>query len=235
MQAGGGFRKVNGTARVGLALVDSKTGKVIKGSPVVPYLVIDLAATETQLFVGGGGTNANGSFSGNIAAAFDLESKELQWAAQGDGNVQAVDVISKGDFVYFGGHYQGFQFILNDDSKDKIKGTNIEGEGIKVERVSRHNKDTGEIDTTWTPFVDGIRSVNALDVTKTGLYMVGDFTQVGGVSTVVRKKLTARPKLGIAAIKTRKITAALQCLKETLLNKLQKLPIAGAMHRLKGI
>ena len=179
---GGDFERVNGTAREGLALVDYNTGELDTSSPdvnSVNYPVIDLAATSDQLFVGGGGQSGNARFTGNIAAAFDRTTLENQWALQGDGNVQAVDV-NEGRYVYFGGHYQRFRFIRNDSTGSDGK---FIVDGDTVERLSRHDKETGEIDFTWLPYVNGIRSVNDIHVSTDGLFVVGDFTQAGGDTT----------------------------------------------------
>lgn len=185
---GGDFKQVNGISHENLALVDHNTGELKATSPSVPYPVIDLAATSTQLFVAGGGTNPpiiidketiKAVFKGNIAAAFDRNTQRIQWELQGDGNVQGVDVDG-GRYVYFGGHYEAFEYIRNSNTNQD--GEKITG-GAKVDRLSRHDKTTGEIDFTWLPFVDGIRSINGIDVTSDGLYIVGDFFQVGGDTT----------------------------------------------------
>lgn len=183
---GGEFKKIRDVEAIGLALVEHDTGELKKSSPKVKYPVIDLAATSSQLFVAGGGTNNvgeknenGGEFAGNIASAYDRRTKKMQWELQGDGNVQGVDV-GAGQYVYFGGHYRGFQYIRdnpNDDNGFKVR------RGVDVERLSRHDKRTGKIDFTWLPFVDGIKSVNAIDVTVDGLFVVGDFSEVGGDTT----------------------------------------------------
>ncbi len=178
---GGEFKKLNGIDKVGLALVDPITGELDVSSPTVPYPVIDLAATDTQIFVGSGGQNRTNRFTGNIAGAFDRITLESQWELQGDGNVQAVDV-DDGRYVYFGGHYQRFRYIRN--SETDPNGVWYKN-GEQVERLSRHDKVTGEIDFTWLPFVDGIRSVNGVDVTTDSLSIVGDFFLVGGDTTNV--------------------------------------------------
>lgn len=176
---GGEFLRLNGVTTVGLALVDPNTGALDSSSPIVPYPVIDLAATSTQLFVASGGQNRENRFTGNVAGAFNRTTLEKQWELQGDGNVQAVDV-DEGRYVYFGGHYQRYRYFRNDETDPN--GIWVTG-GEQIERLSRHDKTTGEIDFTWLPFVDGIRSVNGIDVTENALYIVGDFLKVGGDTT----------------------------------------------------
>jgi len=90
--------------------------------------------------------------------------------------------VDDGRYVYFGGHYQRFRYIRN--SETDPNGVWYKN-GEQVERLSRHDKVTGEIDFTWLPFVDGIRSVNGVDVTTDSLSIVGDFFLVGGDTTNV--------------------------------------------------
>ena len=178
---GGNFTKLNDIEKTSLALVSPVTGELLSMLPDVPYPVIDLVATPTQIFVAGGGINRFHRFTGNVAAAFDRITLDNQWELQGDGNVQGVDV-DDGRFVYFGGHYQRFRYIRNSE-------TPLDGKWVKdgdtVERLSRHDKLTGEIDFTWLPSVNGIRSVNAVDVRSDALYIVGDFFRVGGDTTIL--------------------------------------------------
>ena len=65
-----------------------------------------------------------------------------------------------GDYVYFGGHYE----IMEGDHD--------------VDRVSRHNRSNGAWDKSWNPTVNGIRSINAIDVREDGVHIGGDFTRV---------------------------------------------------------
>ena len=148
---GGEFLKVNNTNQRGIALVDLKTGS-LKKSDAVTYPVIDLAASSSQIFIAGGGP-------GGRAAAFNRNTASKQWEIKSDGNFQAVDV-DDGRYVYFGGHYES-----------------IEGADA-IDRLSRHEKATGKNDLSWLPIVNGIRSINAIDVTQDGLYVGGDFTKV---------------------------------------------------------
>ena len=98
---------------------------------------------------------------GGRAAAFSLATGLEQWEISSDGNFQAVDV-DEGRFVYFGGHYE---IIEGDES---------------IDRLTRHDKTTGRTDTSWLPRINGIRSINAIDVTPNGLHIGGDFTRVDG-------------------------------------------------------
>ena len=150
---GGEFTRIDGIWQKGLGAVDPVDGQR-QPAPRVDYPVIDLALSDTQLFVAGGGAGGSG-------AAFSRATGEKQWEIRGDGNFQAVDVF--GDrFVYFGGHYD-----------------TIEGNGY-VDRLTRHDAATGAIDLGWLPQVNGYRSINSIDVTADGVHVGGDFTKVSG-------------------------------------------------------
>jgi len=148
---GGDFSSVNGVGQRGLGLVDLVDGS-LEPSDDVTAEVIDLAASDDQLFVAVGGP-------GGRAAAFDRATGEEQWTISSDGNFQAVDV-DEGRYVYFGGHYEI-----------------VEG-NTDADRMTRHDKRTGRMDVSWLPRVNGIRSINVLDVRADGLYAGGDFTKV---------------------------------------------------------
>ena len=47
-----------------------------------------------------------------------------------------------------------------------------------VDRASRHDVRTGEWDKSWNPTINGIRSVNAIDVREDGVHIGGDFSRV---------------------------------------------------------
>ena len=151
---GGDFTQINDELQSGIGAVNPVTGS-LQATDDVAYPVIALAASDTQLFIAGGGP-------GGRAAAFDLFTGTEQWMIESDGNFQAVDVDNDGRFVYFGGHYE-----------------TIEGDE-RIDRLTRHDKSTGETDVSWLTEVNGIRSVNAVDVTPDGLYVGGDFNLVGG-------------------------------------------------------
>lgn len=150
---GGNFNRVNGEIQRALGAVDPVDGSY-QATDDVAYPVIALAASDSQLFIAGGGQ-------GGRAAAFSRATGTEQWEISSDGNFQAVDV-GDGRYVYFGGHYES-----------------IEGDR-RVDRLTRHDKSTGMTDYSWLPRLNGIRSINAVDVTEDGLHIGGDFTHVNG-------------------------------------------------------
>ena len=151
---GGEFTTIGGVRQKGLGAVDPISGKRQATSDVV-YPVIALAVSDTQLFVAGGGPGGRG-------AAFSRATGAKQWEIESDGNFQAVDTLGGGRFVYFGGHYE-----------------TIEGNG-SVDRLTRHYAKNGKTDVSWLPQVNGMRSINAIDVTGSGIHIGGDFTKVDG-------------------------------------------------------
>lgn len=149
---GGDFRAVNRQNQRGVALVDVVYGS-LESSDDASADVIDLAATDDQLFIAIGGP-------GGSASAFSRVTRSEQWSIRSDGNFQGV-AVDKGRYVYFGGHYE----IVEGNSS--------------ADRMTRHDKLTGEMDLSWLPNINGIRSVNAIEVREDGLYFGGDFTRVG--------------------------------------------------------
>ena len=83
-----------------------------------------------------------------------------------DGNFQAVDV--HGDYVYFGGHHTK----IFPNGRDDRSGT------VDVGQMTRHSRTTGELDTDWLPFVNGLRGVNAVAADGSTVDIGGDFTFV---------------------------------------------------------
>ena len=150
---GGDFTQIDGTRQRYFGAIDPNDASY-QATDEVSHSVIALAASGTQVFVAIGGP-------GGRASAFNRATGTEQWEIVSDGNFQAVDV-GGGDYVYFGGHYE----IVEGDER--------------ADRLTRHDKQTGRLDTAWLPQVNGIRSINAIDVEPDGLYFGGDFTKVDG-------------------------------------------------------
>jgi|GEM_PF-2514542 len=148
---GGDFARINGAEQRGLGLLDTADGS-LQATDEVTADVIDLAASDTQVFAAVGGP-------GGRAVAIDRLTGAEQWTIASDGDFQGV-AVGEGRFVYFGGHYETVE-----GNKD-------------ADRFTRHDKRTGKMDTTWLPSTNGYRSVNVLDVRPDGLYIGGDFTWV---------------------------------------------------------
>ena len=150
---GGEFTKVDGVRQRGVGAVDPVDGSR-QATDDVAYPVIALSASDSQLFIAGGGP-------GGRAAAFSRATGTEQWEISSDGNFQAVD-YDGGRFVYFGGHYE-----------------TIEG-NRDIDRLTRHYVENGKTDVSWLPRVNGMRSINAIDVTSDDISIGGDFTKVDG-------------------------------------------------------
>ena len=150
---GGEFTGVGGARQRGLAALDPLSG-AREPSASLDYPVIDLALSDSRVLIAGGGP-------GGRAASVSRATAAKQWEIKSDGNFQAVDASDDG-FAYFGGHYE-----------------TIEG-NPHVDRLTRHDILTGKTDVSWLPQVNGMRSINALDVTPDGIHFGGDFTKVDG-------------------------------------------------------
>ena len=150
---GGEFTKVGGVRQRGIGAVDPVDGSR-QATDDVAYPVIALSASDSRLFIAGGGP-------GGRAAAFSRVTGTELWEISSDGNFQAVD-HDGGRFVYFGGHYE------------KIEGN------PDIDRLTRHYVESGKTDVSWLPRVNGMRSINAIDVTSDGINIGGDFTKVDG-------------------------------------------------------
>lgn len=148
---GGDFTRINDTRQRGIGSLHPVNG-ALQATDQVTYPVIALDVSDTQLFIAGGGP-------GGRAAAFNRVTGRAQWEIASDGNFQAVDADG-GDYVYFGGHYESIEGNRN------------------IDRLSRHNKRTGKTDFSWLPRLNGMRSINAIDISPVGLHIGGDFTKV---------------------------------------------------------
>lgn len=149
---GGDFNRFNDSCQRGIAAVDPVDGS-LQSIDDLEFPVIALAMSDEQVFIAGGGT-------GGRASAFSRATGLMQWELSSAGNFQAVDVFQEGRYVYFGGHYET---VEGDDS---------------VDRLSRHDRATGQLDLSWLPRLNGITSVGAISVTSDSLHIGGDFTLV---------------------------------------------------------
>ena len=148
---GGFFSRINGKSARALAAVNASNGELIATDhPGVD--VIDLALLNNRLYVAGGGP-------GGTAYAFNASTGRQLWSTGSDGNFQGVDAA--GDFAYFGGHHERM-------------------DGIAVRQMTRVNINTGQLDRSWLPGVNGIRGVNAVVTAGNEVYIGGDFTRIGG-------------------------------------------------------
>lgn len=152
---GGTFDRIARDRQRGLALVDAKRGRRLE-SPAASHDVIDLAADSDRLYAAIGGP-------GGRAMAVNMATLAVDWEIPSDGNFQAV-AVCEGACVYFGGHYE-----------------TVDGDE-RADRLTRHDKLTGTMDTAWLPQVNGMRSINAVYVDPLGIVTGGDFTRFGGAA-----------------------------------------------------
>jgi outer membrane protein assembly factor BamB len=154
LYAGGEFTTISGKTRRNLAAVVASSGDLdttwqrdYPGRPVY-----DVEASDTGVYVAGGGT-------GGKAAAFDASTGAPLWNLKGDGDFQAVAYLD--GQVYFGGHFR----VLDD--------------GTRRKRLLAVAANTGALNE-WNPKAD--RGVWALeeDALNTRTYAGGDFTKISG-------------------------------------------------------
>jgi len=148
---GGDFHRINRHPQRGIGLVNQYSGAYIK-TDAVGADVVDLAASKSQLFVALGAR-------GGRAAAFDRASGTEQWTIKSAGIFLGV-AVDAGRYVYFGGRHEA-----------------VEGNSA-ADRLTRHEKLTGKMDTSWLPSINGSKSVNTIAVEQDGLYIGGNFTRV---------------------------------------------------------
>jgi len=148
----GAFTKINGLPATGLAAVDPVGALLPTGHATFP--VLDIEADANTIY-------AVGSGPGGRVAAYDLATLDNEWIVATDGNMQGLALY--GGFVYAGGHHT------------KIDGTD-------ATQLSRLDKLTGAVDTSWIPLVNGLRGINDIAATDGRLHLGGDFTHVDGVA-----------------------------------------------------
>ncbi|HEX5016949.1 MAG TPA: hypothetical protein VFX15_05130, partial [Actinomycetes bacterium] len=145
---GGNFEYVNGAPRKNIAALDVATGDVVRNFVADTDAIVKalaMSANGTQLFVGGGFQNVNGSFRSRLASLNPATGALNNWSANAAGPVNALAV--NGDSLYVGGNF-----------------STIAGE--QIGRLARVSSATSEVDTTFNPAPGG--NVRALEVTSDG-------------------------------------------------------------------
>jgi PKD repeat protein len=106
---GGQFTSVNGTARFRIAALDPATGAVITGfNAATDYIINDIVATDTTVYVGGAFNFAGGGNSharSKLAAFSAANGAVLSWAPQADDRVQTITMSTDGSRVFVGGMF----------------------------------------------------------------------------------------------------------------------------------
>jgi hypothetical protein len=151
---GGNFDAVDGTARLGVAAVDSTTGDLVGPTfqdTGIPVYGLDISPDGTVVY--GAQTNLN------QGSAWDVDTGAELWQVGTDGNVQCVRYF---DGVVYLGFHDGYQL----DTTVKL---------LAVDPA------TGDVDPSFKPSIDSFYGVFALDVTADGLAIGGAFKTVSGV------------------------------------------------------
>ncbi|MDN5896955.1 MAG: hypothetical protein L0H93_23395, partial [Nocardioides sp.] len=156
---GGRFDSVGGQGRVGVAGLDATTGALVGPGFIAsarPTLGLEVNADGSRLYGAGGSRGPTG----NTASAWNTSSGARIWHQRAMGDIQAIEFFE--GVVYFGFHagYKG-------------------DTAIKVVRVSAAD---GEVQSAFRPRFDRFWGVLAIDASRRGVVVGGDFTQVSGVS-----------------------------------------------------
>ena len=159
---GGDFTRISDQPRKKLAAIDANTGTVESWAPDPCYPVFDLEATNSTVFVAGGGTPP-GCGAGGFADAFDATTAKSVWGGPitSDGDFQAVALLD--GTVYYGGHFRVIPY--QSDRRRPI--------------FAAVDAKTGVVDrTNWTPSADfGVWAMTA-DWIHRRIYAGGEFTTI---------------------------------------------------------
>jgi hypothetical protein len=159
--AGGTFTGINSQTRTRLAALDATTGALTTWNPVISgttAVVSSLAATATEVYVGGtlfstvGGLTRNGAFSVTSAGAVS------SWNPNANGSVNALAI--DGSTIYLGGAF-----------------TTVGGTARN--RVASVTSTAGALNA-WNPSASGI--VYALLIDGSTLYVGGAFATISAVT-----------------------------------------------------
>jgi hypothetical protein len=174
--AAGGFGRIGGRRRVGLAAVDAATGRGTGWDPKWSFLgggqesIDALAATGRRVYVGGGFERIGGKKRSSLAALDARTGRATQWDPKLETSFNGVvDALAvSGRTVYVGGglHRAGGKARHNLAAFDAASG-----------RV-----------TSWNP--GSVGGVDALAVAGSTVYVGGTFRSIGG-----------RPRHRLAAVK----------------------------------
>ena len=194
LYAGGGFTKIDGVGRPGLAAFDLNTRRLTSWAPKLTprdqySLVQAMAADGNTIYIGGVFARANGEPRRHLAAFDATTGALLPWnpqriggAVKELGDIKAIDVAD-------GRVYVAYEFT-NTNGHD--------GDGL-----AEIDAATGSV-SAWSPRFDGIDGVTALECTNGVLYLGGDFSSFAGqrrlglaaVDATTHQLLPWKPSLG---------------------------------------
>lgn len=152
---GGKYLTIGGADSRGIAEINTSTGRATSFRATIRVPVYDLALTDGRLFIAAGGRGGR-----VIAYSIDVSTGSVLWAAQTDGDMQAIDATS--ETVYAGGH----QSLIDGEPRSKLAA------------LDAH---TGEV-LAWDPGASGGKGPYEILVTDEGLLVGGQFTRIGGAS-----------------------------------------------------
>ena len=165
---GGDFTKVNGTARNGLAAVNTSDGSLTGFNPAPSSGSVQiqaLAVASGVLYAGGSFTEMGGQARAGLAAFTVSTGALTSWAPQATGIFPTVRALAvSGSTIYLAGYF------------DHISGEPRSGFAAV---------DTSGVLQPWNPEASGCATPGlALAVSATAVYVGGCFTSIGGQARV---------------------------------------------------
>jgi hypothetical protein len=156
----GGFSRVNGETRRGLAALDLHAGRLLPWDPAAQPADSccdgPIAAAGSTIYVAGGFREIGGQPRQNLAAIDAATGRATAWNPQPDDSVNVI--TPAGPLVYVGGDFSRVA-------------------GVPRGRVAAIDAATGQA-TPWDPRAnDTVRAIAAVGQT---VYVAGDFSRIGG-------------------------------------------------------
>ena len=156
----GGFSRVNGETRRGLAALDLQTGRLLPWNPAAQptdsCCDVPIAAAGSTIYVAGGFEQIGGQPREKLAAIDAATGRATPWNPQPDDHVNVI--TPAGPLVYVGGDFSRIS-------------------GVPRGRVAAIDAATGQA-TPWDPKAnDTVRAIAVLGQT---IYVAGDFSRIGG-------------------------------------------------------
>lgn len=165
---GGDFTKVNGTARNGLAAVNTSDGSLTGFNPAPSSSSVQiqtLAVASGVLYVGGSFTEMSGQARASLAAFTVSTGALTSWAPQATGTFPTVRAIAvSGSTIYLAGYFDH----MNAEPRSGFAAVSTSG-----------------VLQPWNPEASGCSTPGlALAVTTTTVYVGGCFTSIGGQARI---------------------------------------------------
>jgi len=156
----GNFERVGGVSRTNLAHVLADGSVDTAFAPTINGVVRDMVVREDSIYTVGAFTTVNG-VSAQRVARLDMTGA-LVWGGGANNAVYSIDLDSSSTAIFIGGDFTSY------------------AGNSSFKRLARLDAATGALVTTFTPGTVNL-TVRDIQVGNAGVWIAGDFTQVGGV------------------------------------------------------